>query len=71
MIYLKMEKTKIDTKIKIKNSAIHLFNTQETLSVSTNHIAKEANISPGNLYYHYKNKEEIVTDLYLRFIEKI
>ncbi len=60
-----MEKTKIDTKIKIKNSAIHLFNTQETLSVSTNHIAKEANISPGNLYYHYKNKEEIVTDLYL------
>lgn len=65
MIYLKMEKTKIDTKIKIKNSAIHLFNTQETLSVSTNHIAKEANISPGNLYYHYKNKEEIVTDLYL------
>lgn len=65
MIYLKMEKTKIDTKIKIKNSSIHLFNTQETLSVSTNHIAKEANISPGNLYYHYKNKEEIVTDLYL------
>ena len=65
MIYLKMEKTKINTKTKIKNSAIHLFNTQETLSVTTNHIAKEAGISPGNLYYHYKNKEEIVTDLYL------
>jgi len=60
-----MEKTKINTKTKIKNSAIHLFNTQETLSVTTNHIAKEAGISPGNLYYHYKNKEEIVTDLYL------
>ena len=65
MIYLKMEKTKINTKTKIKNSAVHLFNTQETLSVTTNHIAKEAGISPGNLYYHYKNKEEIVTDLYL------
>lgn len=65
MIYLKMEKIKINTKTKIKNSAIHLFNTQETLSVTTNHIAKEAGISPGNLYYHYKNKEEIVTDLYL------
>ena len=60
-----MEKIKINTKTKIKNSAIHLFNTQETLSVTTNHIAKEAGISPGNLYYHYKNKEEIVTDLYL------
>ena len=65
MIYLKMEKIKINTKTKIKNSAVHLFNTQETLSVTTNHIAKEAGISPGNLYYHYKNKEEIVTDLYL------
>lgn len=65
MIYLKMEKIKINTKTKIKNSAIHLFNTQETLSVTTNHIAKEAGISPGNLYYHYKNKEEILTDLYL------
>jgi len=60
-----MEKIKINTKTKIKNSAVHLFNTQETLSVTTNHIAKEAGISPGNLYYHYKNKEEIVTDLYL------
>ena len=65
MIYLKMEKIKINTKTKIKNSAVHLFNTQETLSVTTNHIAKEAGISSGNLYYHYKNKEEIVTDLYL------
>lgn len=60
-----MENIKIDTKIKIKNSAINLFNAQETLSVTTNHIAKEAGISPGNLYYHYKNKEEIVVDLYL------
>lgn len=70
MIYLKMEKIKINTKTKIKNSAIHLFNTQETLSVTTNHIAKEAGISPGNLYYHYKNKEEIVTDLYLDLSNK-
>lgn len=65
-----MVKIKIDTKTKIKNSAIHLFNTQETLSVTTNHIAKEAGISPGNLYYHYKNKEEIVTDLYLDLSNK-
>lgn len=65
MIYLKMEKIKLIQKLKLK-IAVHLFNTQETLSVTTNHIAKEAGISPGNLYYHYKNnKEEIVTDLYL------
>jgi len=59
-----MEKIKIDTKIKIIESAKKLFNEQETLSVTTNHIAKEAGISPGNLYYHFKNKEEIIFNLY-------
>ncbi|XPV69111.1 MAG: TetR/AcrR family transcriptional regulator [Halarcobacter sp.] len=59
-----MKKIKIDTKTKITNSAKKLFNEQETLSVTTNHIAKEAGISPGNLYYHFKNKEEIILYLY-------
>jgi AcrR family transcriptional regulator len=45
-----MKKIKIDTKTKIANSAKKLFNEQETLSVTTNHIAKETGISPGNLY---------------------
>jgi AcrR family transcriptional regulator len=60
-----MKKTKsLLTKDKIKRVAIELFNTKDTLSVTTNHIAKEANISTGNLYYHYKNKEEIIRDIY-------
>jgi AcrR family transcriptional regulator len=59
-----MEKIKIDTKTKICDSAKKLFNEQETMSVTTNHIAKEAGISPGNLYYHFKNKEEIILCLY-------
>jgi AcrR family transcriptional regulator len=70
MLLFQMEKIKIDAKIKIKDSAIKLFNTQETLSVTTNHIAKEAGISPGNLYYHYKNKEEIITSLYMDLSKK-
>ncbi|NOR57751.1 MAG: TetR family transcriptional regulator, partial [Sulfurimonas sp.] len=45
-------------------SAIELFNTKETLSITTNHIAKHAAISSGNLYYHYKNKEEIIREIY-------
>lgn len=60
-----MEKKKNITKEKIKKAAIDLFNESETLSISTNHIAKAAKISPGNLYYHYKDKEEIVTEIYL------
>ncbi len=60
-----MKKTKTTTKQKIKESAIELFNNNDTLSISTNHIAKKAEISPGNLYYHYKNKEEIIREIYL------
>jgi len=53
------------TKQKIKKAAIELFNKNDTLSISTNHIASYAKISPGNLYYHYKNKQEIIIEIYL------
>lgn len=55
---------KLTTKEKIKQAAIKLFNQEDTLTVTTNHICKELGMSPGNLYYHYKNKEEIVLDIY-------
>lgn len=41
-----------------------MFNAQSEPQISTNHIADEAEISPGNLYYHYKNKAAIVEQLY-------
>ncbi len=65
MLKFSMKKIKIDTKLKIKNSAIKLFNEKETLSITTNHIARDIGISPGNLYYHFKNKEEIITSIYM------
>ena len=48
------------TKEKIIETAIIMFNQDGTSSISTNHIAKELGISTGNLYYHFKNKEEII-----------
>lgn len=36
--------------------------------ITTNHIAKSSGISPGNLYYHYKNKEEIIFSLFEKMI---
>ncbi len=45
--------------------ACELFNKTGTQSSTTNHIAKAMGISPGNLHYHYKNREEIVRLLYI------
>jgi AcrR family transcriptional regulator len=66
-----MEKRKKSkTKEKIKKAAIELFNDSDTLSTSTNHIASYTGISPGNLYYHYKDKEDIIKDIYSDMSEK-
>ncbi|MEM6429190.1 MAG: TetR/AcrR family transcriptional regulator [Deinococcota bacterium] len=48
------------TKDRILDAATELFNQATVAEVSTNHIAEAAGISPGNLYYHYKNKEMII-----------
>ncbi len=51
-------------------AATNLFNKHGTAKVSTNHIAKEAGISPGNLYYHYKDKSHIIREIYERMIKE-
>jgi AcrR family transcriptional regulator len=62
---------KITTKERIKNTAVELFNLHDSLSITTNHIAKGAGISAGNLYYHYRNKEEIIREIYAEMSERI
>jgi len=48
------------TKERILQAATNLFNESGTAAISTNHIAAALNMSPGNLYYHFRNKEEII-----------
>jgi len=55
-----------DTKTRILETALALFNARGTETVTTNHIAEALSMSPGNLYYHYRNKAEIVRALFAR-----
>jgi len=55
-----------DTKTRILDTALLLFNERGTDNVTTNHIAEALSMSPGNLYYHYRNKAEIVRALFAR-----
>ncbi|MBC7809353.1 MAG: TetR/AcrR family transcriptional regulator [Akkermansiaceae bacterium] len=58
---------KINNRERILDAALRLFNETGTANVSTNLIAEGAGISVGNLYYHFKNKEQIVRALFERF----
>ncbi len=52
------------TRDRILEAALRLFNQAGTAAVSTNHIAEALGMSPGNLYYHFRNKEEIIRALF-------
>lgn len=52
------------TRDRIIHSATELFNDQGERNITTNHIAAHLGISPGNLYYHFRNKEDIIHSIF-------
>jgi len=59
------------TRDKIIQTSIALFNEHGGRNVTTNHIAAHLGISPGNLYYHFRNKEDIILSIYEEYARSL
>ncbi|MDX2319085.1 MAG: TetR/AcrR family transcriptional regulator [Moritella sp.] len=52
------------TRDRIVYGSLELFNEHGVRDMTTNHLAAHLGISPGLLYYHFRNKEDIIRSIF-------
>ena len=56
---------------RIIQAALDLFNHYGEPNVTTNRIADELDISPGNLHYHFRTKQNLIDALFEQFEQRM
>ena len=59
------------TRRRILDAALALFNEQGTAQVTTNHVAAAAGLSPGNFYYWFRDKRDLVRALVEPWLQEL